>query len=116
MEHVALIAALASETGEHPVGVGRYVILDEGPPKRHAEVAFVVDEAHRGLGIGTLLLRHLAVIARTHGVGVFESDVLASNDKMLEVFRHSGLPMRRVLKAGVVHVSLALHAEAPPSV
>src|SRR5688572_32271551 len=48
-----------------------------------AEVAFVVDDAHQGRGIGTLLLEHLVAIARSHGIHAFVADTLFRNDAML---------------------------------
>ena len=66
-----------------------------------AEVAFVVDDAHQGRGIGTLLLEHLASIARAHGIHGFVADTLLRNDAMLAVFRDSGLAYQRDLAHGV---------------
>ena len=95
VRHVALLAVLREDDGEQPIGVGRYIEMNDAGPYRRAEVAFAVDESHHGLGVATLLLRHLVVIARAHGIATFEADVLADNEKMLEVFAHSGLPLHR---------------------
>jgi len=73
-----------------------------------AEVAFVVDDAHQGLGIGTLLLEDLASIARSQGFHAFVADTLLRNDAMLAVFRDSGLAYQRDLAHGVVHLTLAI--------
>jgi GNAT superfamily N-acetyltransferase len=106
--HVALVAEMGDPLA--PVGVGRYVVRD-GERSERAEVAFAVDDAHQGHGIGTLLLRHLAAIARAQGLAAFEAEVLGDNRTMLEVFEHSGLAMtRRSESGGVVRVTLALGA------
>jgi L-amino acid N-acyltransferase YncA len=55
-----------------------------------AEVNFTVTDTYQGRGLGTLLLKRLAEAADEDGVAVFEADVLAENNKMLEVFRESG--------------------------
>jgi acetate---CoA ligase (ADP-forming) len=55
-----------------------------------AEVAFTVAEALRGEGIATTMLAHLAAAAREAGIHRFIAHVLASNHRMLEVFRESG--------------------------
>jgi acetyl coenzyme A synthetase (ADP forming)-like protein len=73
-----------------------------------AEVAFVVDDAHQGRGIGTLLLEHLASIARGHGIHAFVADTLLRNDAMLAVFRDSGLAYQSDLAHGVIHLKLAI--------
>ena len=62
--HVALVA-LAEEDGRSvTIGGGRYVVTAPGK----AEIAFVVIDDYQGQGIGTLLMRHLAVIARKAGL------------------------------------------------
>jgi GNAT superfamily N-acetyltransferase len=103
--HVALVAIIV----EDPliVGVGRYIVC-EVEPIRAAEIAFAVDDAHHGLGIATILLRHLAKIARAADVSEFTASVLAQNHKMLMVFSHSGLPQERIVESGVVNVRLSL--------
>src|SRR5690348_16195528 len=67
-----------------------------------AEVAFLVaDEAH-GNGVGTLLLEHLAAVARRRRIHRFTADVLADNSPMLRVFADAGFPATRRLEDGVV--------------
>ncbi len=41
------------------------------PNRDDAEAAFMVDDEHQGKGIATLLLEHLAAIARSNGVTRF---------------------------------------------
>ncbi len=53
------------------VAVGRYDRLEEDPEV--AEVAFVVEDAHQGRGIGSQLLQHLTNYARNHGVTAFRA-------------------------------------------
>jgi GNAT superfamily N-acetyltransferase len=107
--HVALVAI--ADDPPLVVGVGRYIVCDE-EPSRVAEIAFAVDDAHQGLGIATILLRHLAGIARTAGVVGFRARVLAENRKMLEVFSHSGLPQRRTRDGTVVDIEISLEETA----
>ena len=73
-----------------------------------AEVAFAVDDPHQGLGLGTLLMRHLATIARAAGLERFVAEVLAGNTAMLKVFEKSGLRASTRREHDVVHVTLAL--------
>jgi GNAT superfamily N-acetyltransferase len=99
--HVVLLAL----EGDEVIGMASY---DRSGDTDSAEVAFLVDDAHQGHGLGTLLLHHLAAIARAHGIHVFIADTLLRNDAMLAVFRDSGLPSRRDLAHGVVHLTLAI--------
>ena len=103
---VALVATLREGQEEHIIGVGRYFrIYQDGQPTTHAEVAFTVADAHQGRGVGTLLLEHLAAIARRQGIDSFEAYVLGENNRMLEVFEASGFTVQRALDTGVFHVS-----------
>ena len=104
--NVALVATVGGDGEEEIVGVGRYAALD--PPGRksdRAEIAFVVADAFQGRGIGTLLLEHLAPIARANGITRFEADVLGENNRMLKLFATSGFEVERSFQSGVFHVS-----------
>jgi GNAT superfamily N-acetyltransferase len=59
-----------------------------------AEVAFAVADELQGLGLATLMLGHLAEVARENGVGVFFADVLPRNHRMIEVFEDSGFAVQ----------------------
>ena len=69
----------------------------------------MVGEARHGLGIGTLLLDHMAVAARSHGVNLFRAEVLTDNTPMLRVFRDAGFTASQHQDHGVVDVELDLH-------
>jgi acetyl coenzyme A synthetase (ADP forming)-like protein len=106
---VGLVATLSEVGAERIIGVGRYSILDEMPGEpRRAEVAFAVVDAHQGRGIGTLLLEHLAPMARANGVARFEADVLGENNRMLQMFATSGLSVERSFDSGIFHFSFSI--------
>ncbi len=71
-----------------------------------AEVAFLVEDAYQGRGIGTHLLRLLSAHARLHEVTRFRAFVLAENERMLRVFRDSGYEVRRELGEGVFELEI----------
>lgn len=104
VSHVALVAAMDDGAAQRLVGGGRYIVAAPGS----AEIAFGVDEACQGLGIASVILRHLALIGRDAGLHEFVAEVLPENTAMLKVFQRSGLPMRRRHEGGVVHVALSL--------
>lgn len=82
---------LVATTGpeETIVAHALYAGLEEG----RAEVAFAIAQDYQGRGLATILLAHLAEVAAANGIGVFEAEILASNHKMLDVFRESGFPV-----------------------
>ncbi|ONH28855.1 bifunctional GNAT family N-acetyltransferase/acetate--CoA ligase family protein [Pseudofrankia asymbiotica] len=94
--------ALVAEIGGRLVGVAGYERLAD--PTR-AEVAFAVEEAQHGRGVGTLLLEHLAAFARDHKVTTFVAQIHAENLAMLRVFTDAGFPVRRHRDAETVDVS-----------
>jgi RimJ/RimL family protein N-acetyltransferase len=109
---VALVLTKTSAEGEILIGGGRYAM--EGPDATEAEIAFMTNGNYRGLGIASLVLKHLVQIAREAGLMRFEAEVLAENQPMIAVFRRSGLPMRLKRDGGTFHVTLSLRAEPTP--
>ena len=102
VKHVAFVALV--DKGGQPtlVGGARFIVAAPG----EAELAFVVDDAYQGLGIGTALLRHLAIAGRTLGVATFVAEVLPDNVSMLRVFQASELAPSISSGDGVLHVTL----------
>jgi GNAT superfamily N-acetyltransferase len=104
IDHVALVACLSEKGRPAIVGGARYVVVAPG----RAEVAFSVVDGYQRLGIGAVLLRHLAILGRRAGITQFVAEVLADNKPMLSVFSKSGLAVETRREPGVVHVSVAL--------
>ncbi|MFC3505193.1 GNAT family N-acetyltransferase [Micromonospora krabiensis] len=88
------------------VAVGRYERL--GPEAPEAEVAFVVEDAYQGRGIGSVLLEHLADAARRVGIVHFVAEVLPANGAMLRVFSDFGYQVQRQFADGVVHLTFPI--------
>ena len=59
-------------------------------PDTPAEIAVLIDDQAQHKGIGTLLIEHLADVARQCGVTQFVADVLAANTAMIDVIRRLG--------------------------
>ena len=72
------------------------------------EVVGMVDDAHHGKGIATLLLEHLAAVARSNGIERFTAQTLGDNRGMLTVFAKAGWPVHRRFDSGVIDVDFAL--------
>ena len=108
LDHEALVALDRDQL----IGVASY---ERQPGSDAAEVAFEVEDAHQGRGIGTLLFESLAEMARAAGIRRFFAHVLPQNRRMLELFRDVGLEKRAHFEGGVVEVELALSGESLPS-
>jgi ribosomal protein S18 acetylase RimI-like enzyme len=108
---VALVVTIGEGENETIMAGARYVISDATPASKSAEVAFTVEEDYHGLGIASLLLRHLAGIARQKGISCFDAEVLPENHAMLSVFSKSGFGFRKELREGTVHVTLSIIGE-----
>ncbi|MCE7000866.1 bifunctional GNAT family N-acetyltransferase/acetate--CoA ligase family protein [Saccharothrix sp. S26] len=100
VDHVDRVAFTAL-LGDDIVAVGRYDRLGESGS---AEVAFVVEDAHQGRGLGSILLEHLAAAARERGLSRFTAEVLAENGQMVRIFRDAGYGVSRAFEEGVVHL------------
>ncbi|MDQ1293085.1 MAG: hypothetical protein QG608_966 [Actinomycetota bacterium] len=103
VDHVDRVA-LVCTVGEEIIGIARY---DRVRP-RTAEVAFNVSDAHRGRGLGSVLLEHLAAAARENGVRRFVAEVMPENRRMLSVFRDAGYEIRTGLDDGVISLGFDL--------
>jgi GNAT superfamily N-acetyltransferase len=102
--HSALVA-LAEEDGHKAiVGGGRCIITEPGK----AEIAFLVIDDYQGQGLGSLLMRHLALIARKAGLSELIAEVLPENTAMRKVFSKFGFQARRGPDPQVVHLVLEL--------
>jgi GNAT superfamily N-acetyltransferase len=76
------LALLADEAG---VVVGVASCERTGDADHRAEFSVFVADGHRGRGVGTLLLEHLAARARTRGITQLIGEVLPGNTMMLRV-------------------------------
>lgn len=98
--------------GLHLVAVGRYCLL-EGKPA--AEVAFVVQEDRRRLGLARTLLQALTAIARPRGLSRFVAQTGSDNHAMLGLFRKCGAQFRKIPGESAVAVTLPLAPVDPSS-
>jgi GNAT superfamily N-acetyltransferase len=101
--------ALVAEIAGTLAGVARWE-RDPADPAR-AEVAFTVADDAQGRGLGSLLFRRLATLARARGLATFDAEVLPSNEKMRRVFDRSGLPQTLRSSPPALRISLELGAE-----
>ena len=102
--HVALIAEINEDGHQVIAGSGRYIQVRPG----HAEIAFLVVDAYQGQGIGTILMRHLALLARDAGLKELVAEVLPENTAMLKLFKKFGFRPDSKGSPQVVHLTMQL--------
>ena len=102
--HVAIVAEIPEDGSPVIAGGGRYIVVQPG----QAEVAFVVVDAYQGQGIGTILMRHLATLARNADLKELVAEVLPENTAMLKLFKKFGFRPDAKGSPQVVHLSLQL--------
>jgi GNAT superfamily N-acetyltransferase len=105
--------AFAAFVGHEIVAVARYDRLasEEG----EAEVALEVADAQQHHGIGTLLLRHLAVVAREHGIRTLSAVVLPGNARLFKMLADTGWPLERHFDEGTIRLSVRIDRPPVPS-
>ena len=112
-EHEMAIVGVSGEIGNETVlALGRY-ILDQ--KTNLAEVDFAVRAEKQRRGVGTFLLSYLCEIAGSKGISGFSAYVLASNRKMLSVFKKVGYVIHSVMEDGVYEISFSFDEPSPTS-
>jgi acyl-CoA hydrolase/RimJ/RimL family protein N-acetyltransferase len=82
-KNVSIVGLIQYRGHKEIVAIGSYADDTDG----RAEVAFVVREDFQGMGISTLMLKQLEVIALENDFKGFIASVLCENTAMLHVFR-----------------------------
>ncbi|MDX3230245.1 GNAT family N-acetyltransferase [Streptomyces sp. ME19-01-6] len=104
---------LAATVGGQFIATVRYDRIDaqgmpSAAPADEAEVAFLVQDAHQGRGVASVLLEHIAAVARERGIRRFAAEVLPANIKMIKVFTDAGYTQKRSFEDGVVRLEFDL--------
>jgi acetyl coenzyme A synthetase (ADP forming)-like protein len=88
------------------IATGSYLAHGE----KSAEVAFAVEDAFHGKGLGSLLLERLALLAVRHGYTRFWAVTYADNRAMLDVFRESGFDIKEKAEGTEIEIDLSVAA------
>jgi GNAT superfamily N-acetyltransferase len=107
-DRVGLVATTG--TRGRIVGVARYERLTASS----AEVAFVVEDAYQGHGVGRRLMQRLTIVALENGISEFVADVLTGNIQMMRLLQETG-PTTVTREGGesVVRVALSRTTHTP---
>jgi len=108
IDHVAIVATLQELEKEKIIAVGRYIVIEERDNQKVAEIAFIIDDEHQHMGIGTILFENLITIAQNNGISIIVADVLLENRQMLDIFKHSGFKLHSTFELGVEHLEFTI--------
>lgn len=97
---------------EEIVATARYEIVPSLLPARVADVSFLVQDDHHGLGAANILLEHLAHIGRECEVERFFAETLTENRAMVQVFVRAGYQVQPELEDGFIVVDFPITASA----
>jgi GNAT superfamily N-acetyltransferase len=107
VDHFGLVALDPEERNEI-IAVVRYA---RTPGAERAEYAAIVEDRWQGEGVGASLTHRLIEEARGNGVRSFYALVKGANKRMLNVFRHLGLPEQERVEDGEKMVEIGLCSE-----
>jgi GNAT superfamily N-acetyltransferase len=102
--HVALVAQIDENGRAIIAGGGRFIVIQPG----RAEIAFMVVDDYQGQGVGTILMRHLAILARDAGLKELIAEVLPENRPMLLLFKKFGFKAASKTSPRVIQLVLQL--------
>jgi acyl-CoA synthetase (NDP forming)/RimJ/RimL family protein N-acetyltransferase len=91
------VSLLAMSRGK-VIGVAVY----DAVARAEGEIAFTIADAHQGRGLGSVLLEHLAAVARENGIHRFKAEVLPANKRMLNTFEAAGYTPSQEVQDGIV--------------
>ncbi len=91
-QRMAFVGVVGEIGKERIIAIARYIAA---PEYEFPEVAFVVHEDFRGLGIAGFLFQQLQRVAQEHGYRGFSAIVLAENVAMLRAFEHIGFAEKK---------------------
>ena len=109
VDFVRQVALLADLHGEI-IGGARYYSWSRG----QADIAFIVGDAYQNKGIASMMLHHLAFIARDAGISDLHAHILPGNRQALRVLDKLGFPRTASRKRNMMHVTLHLTSTTHP--
>lgn len=102
--------SVVAERGDDLVGHGCAGPLEPGV----VEVGLLVEDAHQGSGVGTLLIRDLAHEAADRGFRTLVCLAQPDNDAVVRTVRRAGLDCVAVRRDGLLEVQVVLPTRKPP--
>lgn len=101
---MTILATVGDEEREVVLGIGQYGIDED---VHAADVAFAVRDDYHNLGIGSILLSYMTLLAKRQGLLGFTAEVLVENKPMLHVFEKGGFDIHKRVDMGVYELKMS---------
>jgi len=102
-KEISIIGLTGNAEDEQIIAEARFV-KDERTS--YGEVAFLIEEAYQGIGVGSYMLNLLMSLAREQGIKGFSAEIIADNQPMRKVFEKANLPLDARLENGVYKMKM----------
>ncbi len=101
----AIVATTGEGSEEKITGVGRWGLLNN---LGQAMMTLTVEDTYQGKGLGTVIIEHLANIARSQGIQALMVPALAESPESLKVLEDAGFKKDGEVERGVYRMLLTL--------
>ena len=109
---MSVVALVKESDQEKIIAEARYVKDDHSA---FGDLAFVVDEAYQGIGIGSYLYELLIRLAKDRGLKGFSAEVLQSNKSMMKIFENGQLPVNARVDNGLLRLTISFDEPPDPA-
>ena len=100
---MSIVGLVGKSDSEKIIAEARFV-KDES--SNYGDVAFLIDEAYQGIGVGTHLLHLLIKLAQTQGLNGFTAEVLPENQPMMKLFEKTKHSLEKGISNGACYVKM----------
>ena len=102
-KEMSIVGLVGNSDSEKIIAEARFVKDDAS---NYGDVAFLIDEAYQGIGVGTYLLHLLIKLARTQGLDGFTAEVLPENQPMMKLFEKTEHSLDKGISNGACYVKM----------
>lgn len=100
---MSIVGLVGKSDSEKIIAEARFVKDDAS---NYGDVAFLIDEAYQGIGVGTYLLHLLIKLAQTQGLKGFAAEVLPENQPMMKLFEKTHHSLEKGISNGACYVKI----------
>ncbi|HWR90128.1 MAG TPA: GNAT family N-acetyltransferase [Dissulfurispiraceae bacterium] len=102
----ALAATVRRNERVEVAGAAWFTATDDGTGSAWFGIA--VDPSCQGIGVASMLLKHLIDSARAVSIQILMTDIDPGDQRMLSLLFHTGLTMKYDISGGIMHVTVEI--------